>query len=604
MAATGILQALRRRVATAGLDAPQRSTAPKAAAFAPWLVVAGAALCAASVVVAASGASSDAAFGRGLLQLLIVGVPTGVGIYALRTSRNTRFGIALLGVGFLWSLTAWAESSSSLPHSIGRLATWMVFPCVIYLLLAFPHGRIHAGLDRAVWLGFAGVLLFLFFGTAPLVETFPTKTLWSSCVTDCPQNAFFVLDRQPAFLPDLIRVREWLVQVLWLGLFVSMFRRWRAASPLQRPAMGPAFIAGALLGVAHYLHITARQLGASADLVIAFSSAWTFCIVAVCTAFLFGLVWRRMLLANALARLGVALQVSDEPAHVQAALATALSDSTTRLVVRDRASGAWHDVDGHTVDWPPELQPRQAVTTIGTGDAVLIHDVALRDDPELLAGVSGSVLAAWRHQHLLRELGTVAGDLERARLARDLHDGVQQRLTALGIRLSLAQEQIRDDPVAASVRVQDLGDEVELAIDELRSLTDGIHPSTLTDVGLPDALRALTWPASARISVVADHVTRHPMNVENAIYFVCREAVQNALKHSAGAASVQITIRQTAQALSFEIRDDGPGFASGTAGGRGLRNMRYRIEAIGGGLVVDSRPGRGTCVRGSLELAH
>ena len=104
--------------------------------------------------------------------------------------------------------------------------------------------------------------MLLFYGTAPFVQAFPPKTLWSTCTTDCPANALFVLDTQPAFLTKVILVREWLVELLWLGLFYSMYRRWRAASPLQRRAMGPAFVAGTLLGVFHYAHITARQLGA------------------------------------------------------------------------------------------------------------------------------------------------------------------------------------------------------------------------------------------------------------------------------------------------------------------------------------------------------
>src|SRR5688572_11919474 len=196
----------------------------------PVLAVSGALVCVGAVAVAAAGASGDAAFGRGLLQLLIVGTPIAGGIYALRSPVDAGFGIALLAIGFLWSLTSLAEMSLSVPHTIGRLATFMVFPCVVYLLLAYPDGRIAKGLDRVVFLGILGVMLFLFYGTAPFVEAFPQKTLWSTCTTDCPANALFVLDQQPAFLADLILVREWLVELLWLGLFASMYRRWRAAS--------------------------------------------------------------------------------------------------------------------------------------------------------------------------------------------------------------------------------------------------------------------------------------------------------------------------------------------------------------------------------------
>src|SRR4051812_36081492 len=205
---------------------------------------AGVMVCVAAVALAAAGASSDQAFGRGLLELLIVGVPIAAGLYALREPRNKSFGVALLGIGFLWALTALTTSHLSVPFTIGRLTTWLVSPCVVYLLLAVPYERIEKGLDRALLVGFFGVWLFLFFGTAPFVEAFPPKTLWSNCGTKCPANAVFVLDEQPEFLTQVILIREWLIELLWLGLVYSMWRRWHAASPLRRRAIGPAFLAG------------------------------------------------------------------------------------------------------------------------------------------------------------------------------------------------------------------------------------------------------------------------------------------------------------------------------------------------------------------------
>jgi signal transduction histidine kinase len=583
------------------------------------LAVAGVLACVGAVAMATVDASSDAAFGRGLLQLLIVGGPIAVGLYALRAPVNRSFGVALLGIGFAWSLTALAESDLSVPHTIGRLATWLTFPCVVYLLLAFPHGRIEKGLDRAVFIGVVGVMVLLFYGTAPLVQAFPPKTLWSTCTTDCPANALFVLDEQPAFLTKLILVREWLVELLWLGLFYSMFRRWRAASPLQRRAMGPAFIAGTLLGVSHYAHITTRQLGVAADTVIALSSVWTFCIVAVCAAFLFGLVRRRMHLAGALARLGVALRASDDPAHMREALAVALGDSTTQLLFRDPGSGAWHDARRHAVRWPQELAADRAVTAIDTDDGrhgvALIHDVTLLDDQELLDGVSGMVLAGWRHERLTADLGRAmtdlkdsrrriaeAADVERARIERDLHDGAQQRLVALRIRLGLTEELLKTDPGAGVQEVHELGFEAERSLEELRSLAHGVYPPLLTDSGLPEALRSVAAQAPMPVHVVAVGVTRHPIEIESAVYFTCVEALQNALKHAGGAAGVWIKLSQTRSRLRFEVRDDGPGFILADHDGRGLRNMHDRIEAIGGDLEVDSKPGHGTRIIGSIPL--
>ena len=599
------------------LGAPTRSVPGRLAARLP---VVGGLVCIAAVVMAAAGAPSDAAFGRGLLQFLVVGVPIAVGLYALRAPVNKSFGVALLGIGFAWSLTALAESPLSVPHTIGRLATWLTFPCVVYLLLAFPNGRIEKGLDRTVFLGVVAVLVILFYGTAPFVQAFPPKTLWSTCTTDCPANALFVLDEQPAFLTTVIFVREWLIELLWLGLFYSMFRRWRAASRLQRQAVAPAFIAGTLLGVFHYAHITSRQLGAPADTVIALSSAWTFCIVAVCAAFLFGLVRRRMLLAGALARLGDALRTSSDRVQMREAVATALDDPTTELNFRDPGSGAWQDARGRAVPSPQAPGPARGVTAIdrdgGGQDVMLIHDVALLDDRELLNGVSGIVLAAWRHERLTAELGNAmseledsrrriaeAADMERVRIQRDLHDGAQQRLVALRIRLGLAEELLDADPGAGVRAVHELGFEADRALEELRSLARGVYPPLLTSYGLADALRSVARQPPLPIHVVAVGVTRHPIELESAVYFTCVEALQNALKHAGGATGVWIRLSQTRNRLRFELRDDGPGFALDDHDGRGIANMHDRIEAIGGDLNVESHPGHGTRVSGAVQLA-
>ena len=105
------------------------------------------------------------------------------------------------------------------------------------------------------------------------------------------------------------------------------------------------------------------------------------------------------------------------------------------------------------------------------------------------------------------------------------------------------------------------------------------------------------------VHVVAVGVTRHPIEVESAVYFTCVEALQNALKHAVGATGVWIKLSQTRTRLSFEVRDDGPGFTPDEHDGRGLRNMHDRIEAAGGQLAVESEPGHGTRVTGSVSLS-
>ena len=582
------------------------------------LAATGAVVCASSFVVATAGAGGNVAFGRGLLDLLIVGTPIAVGLYALRTRRNLHFGLALVGIGFAWSLTALAEAPWSLPYTIGRVSTWLTLPCVVYLLLAFPSGRIAKGLDRWLFAGVLGVLLLLYFGTVPLVRSFPPTTSWATCGTDCPSNAFFVLEGQPAFLTQVILVREWLLELLLIGVLVSMFRRWRAASALQRCTIGPVLIAGTLLALFDVAHLTARRLDAPRDMVAALSSARTFSVIAVCVAFLLGLLLRRVRLACALADLSVALRCHEDRVGMRNELANTLGDPTLELVFGDGNPAAWHDSRGARTRSPRPAPPGRAVTAIGAlenGDTlVLAHDAALCDDPELLDGVTGMIFAGWRHERLMADLGHAmsdledsrrriaeAGDVERVRIERNLHDGAQQRLVALRIRLGLVEEAVKGDP-AGLLELQRLGVELEGALNDLRSLAHGVYPSLLADRGLPDALDALGRQTPMAVHIVSTGVTRHPIKIESAVYFSCSEALQNAMKHAAGATGVWIRVSQSLHTLRFEVRDDGAGFVLSDDAGRGLRNMHDRMEAVGGQLTIDTQPSGGTRVRGFLVL--
>ena len=210
----------------------------------------------------------------------------------------------------------------------------------------------------------------------------------------------------------------------------------------------------------------------------------------------------------------------------------------------------------------------------------------------LVAAAAGVLLVRRRYEELLRQLEESrmriarAADLERSRIERDLHDGAQQRLIGLRIRLSIAEE--LDDPSSA---LRDLGAEVELALEELRQVAHGVYPSLLSDRGLGDALRALAGELPLPVNLAIADVGRRPPEVETALYFACREAAQNALKH--GAKELWIALTED----GFEVGDDGPGFLPVGPFNGGLRNMRDRIEAIGGHLAIDSAPGRGTRVR-------
>ena len=190
-----------------------------------------------------------------------------------------------------------------------------------------------------------------------------------------------------------------------------------------------------------------------------------------------------------------------------------------------------------------------------------------------------------------------AGARERLRLERDLHDGAQNRLVAIQIKLGLARDQAGAGAVAS--RLDETIEDVEAAIDELRALGHGIYPNELRTEGLGQALRSLAATAPVRVHMVADAVGRHAPTVEQAVFFCVREAIQNATKHAGVDAHVTLAVKRRGDGFEFEVGDDGPGFDTREqSDGFGLASMRDRIAAIGGELEIVSAPGQGAHVRG------
>ncbi len=194
-----------------------------------------------------------------------------------------------------------------------------------------------------------------------------------------------------------------------------------------------------------------------------------------------------------------------------------------------------------------------------------------------------------------------AGDVDRQRIERDLHDGVQQRLTGLRIRLAVAAEgfQARGE-TDASAALSAFGDEVEQAIDEVRAFAHGVYPELLASHGLRAALASASRRAANPVAVSTRGLRRCRPEVENAVYFTCLAAMDNAARH-AGPARMSVRAWDTAEALHFSVCDTGRGFdPRRTPAGTGLTNMRDRITALGGTLALDSSPSHGTRLHGSV----
>jgi signal transduction histidine kinase len=193
-----------------------------------------------------------------------------------------------------------------------------------------------------------------------------------------------------------------------------------------------------------------------------------------------------------------------------------------------------------------------------------------------------------------------AGDAERRRIERDLHDGAQQRLVALRVRLGLADDLIERDPADAQQKIGKLQAEIDDVLDDVKSLAAGIYPSVLAGSGLAEAVRTLAQQSPIAASVEIQGAARCRPEVESAVYFCCSEALQNATKHASGATTVVISLTRNSE-MRFEIQDNGFGFSPRhVRSGQGLENMRERMESVGGTVRIISTPTKGTRIVGTI----
>ena len=551
-------------------------------------------------------------------QAVIVATPIAVGLYAWREGTHARFGRLLVLAGATWFLAALSSSSNEVLYSIGRVAGWIVEAGLIYLILAFPSGRLTTPIDRGLAGAIAAVVAVLFLPSAFIAETYPSPFPYATCTADCPGNAFMLLDSEPAFLDDVVMpLREALAAALLLAVVVRLIDRIRRATRLMRRTLVPVLVFAMLRTLALAVALVLRRAGVDDSILQVATVMIGLGLPALCIGFLIGLLRWRIHTADSLVALAGGVSGRHGTADHRDLIAAALTDPTVEVAYwRSEGGGGWVDAQGEPMSLPSQSSDRRA-TLIFDDDrpvAAVVHDAALSDQRSFVEAVGAYTFVlednrrlAARVKSSLSELRAsrarilAAADDERRRIERDLHDGGQQRLVAMRIRLELAEELLGEDPRAAKSMLRRLGGEIEAALDELRSLAAGVYPSLLAARGLPDALRtaALQSPVPARVAVEGSD--RYADEVETAAYFCCIEALQNVAKHAPDASAVTISLSRNGD-LRFEVRDDGPGFVAESATGTGLVNMRDRIAAVGGELAIRSGPGAGTAVVGTIPV--
>jgi signal transduction histidine kinase len=324
---------------------------------------------------------------------------------------------------------------------------------------------------------------------------------------------------------------------------------------------------------------------------------------------------RSRLARAAVGELFVDLRADPAPGDLRDALARALGDPSLTLAYWLPEFETWADLDGRAVMLPTDGS--RATTLIernGARLAALLHDPVLDDEPELLQVVGAAASIALENGRLHAELRArlaelrgsrarviEAGQKERKRLERNLHDGAQQRLIALSLELSLLEKEMAGDDDARARRLEQARDEIAASLDELRAVARGLHPAVLSGHGLEVALESIaaSAPVSVRLNVALEG--RLPEQIEVAAYYVVSESLANIGKHSC-ASSASVDVDRINGVLVVEVVDDGVGGADSEQGS-GLRGLADRVEALGGKLRVWSPAGGGTRLRAEMPCA-
>jgi signal transduction histidine kinase len=537
------------------------------------------------------GSAQSGPLGIGTILAVLVGwsfVACGTFLWARR--HSSRPGPLMVAFGGLWLLgRSLLLIQQPIVFTAGLWISDLSAAAFALFLLSFPGGRIASRLDRMI----AGIFLFV---------SVPLEFLWLLFYElEGGLNVLAIApDETAAQVIDAVqRSSLALAAVLLIG---SVGRRWlRSSGPVRRQMM-PVLVGAAaiLLASASWilqpLGITLPELN---NLVLAAQFAIPIAIVAV--------LLRARMARAAVADLVVELGQAPTPARLREALANALGDPSLQVAFWSPARQRFQDAADEPVELP-EPGASQAVTMLernGVKEAAIIHDAILLDDPGLIASVAGALRLAVANDRLTAEVNAQleevrasrariveAGDLERRRVERDLHDGAQQRLISLSLELRVARNALGDDVDPAVRRsLERAADEATAALAELRDLALGIHPLILTESGLGAAVESLAdrSPVDVAVDIGPE---RYPQAVEGAAYFVISEALANVAIY-ANAGRARVRVRPFEDHMTIEVDDDGVGGADPRSGS-GLSGLRDRLAALDGTLAIDSPSGGGT----------
>ena len=514
------------------------------------------------------------------------------GLLASLTSQAGPAGDLAVLAGIVWFAPVWVgwEVGPPLVRSIGMLAAGFVFPLLFYLVLAFPGGRLPATGTRALaWAVYLEAALAAL-GLAVFRDPYLDPTCWANCTDNV-----FLLRSLPALARAVTATDRWFTAVVATTLLAAcawrlLARRGRARVMLVPIAL-PAIVFAAATG-AHAIALSQMPLEDPANpafqLIFDVQSAAVILLAAGLAMDAVMTVVHRRSVARIVASLGAA----PAPGSLESALARALGDPELRVAYWLPDVQRYVDAQGRPVA-EPAAAPGRLVTALMQQDrrvAMVSHAATLPElEREFGAAISLGLENERLQAEILFQLSEVrasrarivqAGDAERRRLERNLHDGAQQRILALSydIRLAHASAEADADNRTRLFLEQALA-EVQAGLGELRELAHGIYPAILTEAGLGPALATLADSASIPVELDDDVQSRYPEVVETAAYLMVAEAIEDAAGRGAGYAAVTVAHRDGR--LTVTVEDDGQGRTSPMSG------IADRVGALDGILTIE-----------------
>ena len=684
----------------------------------PWLFFGPAAVFAGAAAVALT-LTSDHEEHPALTTVLLLFVSMSfviAGLIGWMRRPSNRTGMLMVAVGYGVLATSLYEANYAVPYTIGTIVGSVFIAVFLQLMLAYPSGRLLSGSGRTlVVAAYAAAVV------APLADAmFPQD---QTCKPHACPDDLVLVSRDHAAHVTTTALSTVAAVILFAGAFWLLVGRWRRATPAMRRQLRPVYLAGGLSVVLLAIGFIVTPFSGVGNTIVSVALIVTF--TAVPFLFLAGLLGTTLARSAGVGTIFSAVPERASPGEVQEGLRAALRDPTAEVAYWYEEGGHYVDVDGNRYELPSDTRHR-VVTRLDYADspvAAIIHDAALRDEPELLEAITSAARIALERDKLLVEVkaraeryravlqampdlmfrisrdgtyrgfnapnprdllsevvvgrkvhdrlpkrladrfleagqaavdrGTpqmieyeldfsgetrnyearfaasgedeflmivreitdrkrqqeeleasrarivAAGDAERRKLERNLHDGAQQRLVSLSLSLRLAQGRIRSNPGGAEELLEASREELTQALEELRELARGIHPAVLTDRGLEAALEALAARAPLPVEIRGASCDL-PAQVEAAAYYVVSEALANVTKY-AQASAVEVTVERRNRRAVVEVADDGIGGADALRGS-GLRGLADRVSSLNGKLDVESPPGSGTCVRAEIPL--